>query len=89
MDDHIKIATWNVCLGLKCKKDYISNKIIEERVDICSIQECEIEPDYPENLLTLKNYQIEVETNTKKSRCCVLGEGKCNKTHGEYVVSIH
>ena len=71
MDDHIKIATWNICLGLKCKKDYISNKIIEERIDICSIQECEIEPNYPENLLTFKNYKIEVETNTKKSRCCV------------------
>ena len=30
-----------------------------------------IGPDYPKNLLTFKNYNIEVENNTIKARSCI------------------
>ena len=43
----VKIATWNVCLGLKNKKTYVSNTIEDNKIDICCIQECEIEKNYP------------------------------------------
>ena len=63
----VKIASWNVCLGLKRKKDYVKSKIIEEKIDICCIQECDLKPDFPVNILTFKNYNLEVETNLIKS----------------------
>ena len=74
----VKIGTWNICLGLKSKKDYIKTIITEEKLDICCIQECEITPDYPINLLTFKDYNIEVETNSTKSRCCTYIKNSIN-----------
>ena len=67
----MKLATWNVCLGVKGKKDYIKTVVCQEDLDICCIQECDIKPDYPMSALTFKNYNIEVEKNDVKSRCCI------------------
>ena len=67
----MKIGSWNICLGLKGKKDYVKSVICEKGLDICCIQECEIKPDFPSNLLTFKDYNLEVESNSIKSRCCV------------------
>ena len=89
MEDLIKIATWNVCLGLKPKKDYISTKIKEESINICCIQECEIEPDYPENLLTFRDYRIEIETNTMKSRCCIYLNNSISYTRRKELEGIN
>ena len=66
----VKIATWNICLGLKSKKNYIKSKISEEQIDICCIQECEILKDYPTDILSFTGYNLEVENNSVKSRCC-------------------
>ena len=66
----LKISTWNICLGLKSKKNYVKEKILEEKIDICCIQECDIDANYPVNALSFSGYNIEVETNTKKARCC-------------------
>ena len=66
----INFGTWNVCLGLKSKKDYVKEKIKELNIDICCIQECEIKKDYNKDILSFKNYNIEVENNSTKSRCC-------------------
>ena len=68
----VKIGTWNICLGLKSKKDYVRTIISEEKLDICCVQECEIKPDFPIGLLTFKDYNIEAETNSVKSRCCTF-----------------
>ena len=76
MQDTIKIATWNICLGLKRKKDYISDLITREGIDICCIQECELEKDYPDNYLTFKNYKLETETCVQKRRCCIYINNK-------------
>ena len=50
----MKLATWNVCLGIKGKKDYIKTVACQEDLDICCIQECDIKPDYVLRITTLK-----------------------------------
>ena len=67
----MKIATWNLCLGLTNKKDYVYKTLNEEKIDICLLQEVEIENDYPIQLLTSRNFKIEVEKNTKKARSAI------------------
>ena len=66
----MKIATWNVCLGLTSKKDEIERMLINEDIDICLIQEAEIPMDFPINDITIRGYSIEVETNKYKLRTC-------------------
>ena len=74
----MRIATWNVCLGVKGKKEYIKTVINREEIDICCIQECDIKPDYPINALTFSNYNIEVEQNDTKARCCTYVKNSIN-----------
>jgi exonuclease III len=64
----MKIATWNVCLGLTSKKDEIQRMLINEDIDICLIQEAEIPMNFPIKDLTIRSYSIEVETNKSKLR---------------------
>ena len=59
----MKIASWNVCLGLTTKKDIVSKQIVNNKIDICCIQEAEIQNGFPINNLTFKDYSIEVESN--------------------------
>ena len=40
----MKIATWNLCLVIINKKDEIERQLIENGIDICSIQEAERDP---------------------------------------------
>ena len=68
----IKLATWNICLGLKNKKDYIYQVIYEEKIDICLLQETEILIDYPIELLSAKNFKIEPETTLTKARTAII-----------------
>ena len=68
----MKLATWNICLGLKNKKDYIYQVINEKNIDICLLQEVEIEKDFDANLLTSRDHKIEVETNCVKARTAVI-----------------
>ena len=72
----IKVATWNLCLGLKNKKDYVYDTLRREKIDVCLLQEVEININYPLNILSAKDYNIEVEKNDTKARCAiVIGEG--------------
>ena len=72
----IKVATWNLCLGLKNKKDYVYDTLRREKIDICLLQEVEINTNYPLNILSAKDYSIEVEKNDTKARCAiVIGKG--------------
>ena len=64
-----KIATLNLCLGLKNKKESIKRIIIENKIDICCLQETDLESDYPTDILTFKGYSFETEINSHKSRC--------------------
>ena len=64
----IKIATLNLCLGLKNKKQSVKNIITSENIDILCLQEIELEKDYNSEMLTLPGYDLEIEKNDVKSR---------------------
>ena len=65
---NITIGTWNLCLGLRNKKDYVSKIIKEHKIDIVCLQEIDIEPSYPHNILTFKGYDFLTENNSIKAR---------------------
>ena len=79
----LNIATWNICLGLKSKKEYVKQMITDHSIDICCIQECEIRKDYPKDLLTFRNFNIEIEQNTVKARCCIYIKDNVSYTRRE------
>ena len=64
----LNIATWNLCLGLFHKKDYVRNLLYENDIDILNLQETELGPDIDLNNLNIKGYVLEVETNENKKR---------------------
>ena len=74
------IATWNVCLGISNKKDTVIDHLIENKIDICALQETEIPMNYPENTLNFKNYNLELESNTVKKRVGIYVNRKINYT---------
>ena len=78
MSELVKIATWNLCLGLLNKKDYVDYKLKEENIDICCLQECEVPPNLDEKTLTLNNYKIELELNQRKKRTGILIHNSIN-----------
>ena len=63
-----KIASLNLCLGLKNKKDLVKRMIIDENIDILCMQETEIEINIDCSLLSFPSYKYESEINTTKSR---------------------
>ena len=78
MSKTINIGTWNLCLGLANKKDYVKEKLKTENIDICCLQECEISPDLDESTLKLKDYKIEVEDNLYKKRVAIYIHNNIN-----------
>ena len=63
-----KISTWNICLGLKNKKDYIYDTLRENNIDICALQEVEIDKNSSQSLMGDRDYEIEIEKSTGKAR---------------------
>ena len=49
----LKIATLNLCLGLKNKKLDVENLLSENKINILCLQEVEIESNYDPNVLKL------------------------------------
>ena len=45
MEDQIKIASWNLCLGLMNMKNYVTQLIMDEKIDICCLQEIDLKPN--------------------------------------------
>ena len=76
----VKIATWNLCLGLKKKKEYVIDTLRRENIDICLLQEVDIPCDYPINILSSKDYKLEVDKSTLKSRCAFMIKNNINYT---------
>ena len=64
----MKIATWNLCLGLPNKKDTVLRELESNKIDICCMQETELEKNYPINILSTPTYEFESEKNTGKKR---------------------
>ena len=65
---NLKLATWNLCLGLSNKKDVVSQTILSNEIDICVLQEIDIPAGYDSDLLSFGSYTLEVEDNTVKAR---------------------
>ena len=68
MTSKLRIATWNLCLGLSNKKNTIKQYITEYKLDVCCMQEIDLQADYPDDLLSFPGYLIETEQNDAKMR---------------------
>ena len=68
----IKLATWNICLGMRNKKDIIYETLKNEKIDICALQEVEIPTDYQHELMSSKDYKIEIKQSSGKARCATV-----------------
>ena len=57
--------------GSKEKKDQVIDILRSEKIDICCLQEADIENDYPKELLASKDFKIECEKNNQKARTVI------------------
>ena len=67
----LKIATWNLCLGLFHKKDYVRTLLYKNNIDILTLQETELSPELQLKNLQIKGYSIKVENHNKKRRVAI------------------
>ena len=61
MSSEIKISTWNLCLGLFHKKDYVKAIIHKYNIDILNLQETELKEGLNEKTLNIPGYSLETE----------------------------
>ena len=66
--DILKIATWNLCLGLANKRDIVTQTLSNSNISACCVQETEIPMNYPEDILNCNDYNLELEINNLKKR---------------------
>ena len=87
----IKIATLNLCLGLKNKKETVKKLIIDHEIEILCLQETEIPVDYPIDLLTFRGYSFENENNQFKSRCGIYVSDKLSylRRYDLEIINMH
>ena len=64
----VKVASLNLCLGLKNKKVDVEMILQNKNIDIICLQEVEVENNLDQSLLKIKNYQFELEKNSLKAR---------------------
>ena len=80
----IKIATLNLCLGLKFKKDFVKDLLNKEMIDVLGMQETEVCHDFDIDLLNIPGYILEVEQNDSKIRVatyikkCIKYKRRCD-----------
>ena len=65
---NIKLATLNLCLGLKNKREEVKRLLSKNGINILCLQETEIEKDYDKELLNINKYKLELENNSIKAR---------------------
>ena len=63
----VKIASLNLCLGLKFKKQMVEQILLENTIDIFCLQEVEVENGFDLDLLSLRGFDLEMENNEVKS----------------------
>ena len=49
----------------------MTKKLSDEKINICCLQECEVDPNHDERTLTKSNYEIELEDNQYKKRTAI------------------
>lgn len=64
----VKIASWNLCLGLPNKKDLVVDDLINNDISICCMQETELSENLPTDILNSKFFYFEPEKSTIKKR---------------------
>ena len=62
----LKIATLNLCLGLKYKKLMVEQLMNSNKIDILCLQEVDLEFGFNENLLSIPGYDLLVEKTLLK-----------------------
>ena len=68
VNENLRLGSWNLCLGLQNKKDYVSHILETNKLDVCCLQECEVTLNINEPTLSTKNYKLELELNDYKKR---------------------
>ena len=68
MENNLKIATWNLCLGLPNKKDIVTEYLKTNDISVCCLQETEVPNNFPTNILNCNNYNLELECSDEKQR---------------------
>ena len=69
----IKIATLNLCLGLKNKRCELERLMIGNNIDILCLQEVEIKKDYDYHALNLNNYCLK-KTSVRQGNVEIVKE---------------
>ena len=67
----MKLATWNLCLGLSNKKDLVTKTLSRYDISACCVQETEIPLNYPEGDLNCNDYILELERNNQKKSAAI------------------
>ena len=68
MNEQIRIATWNLCLGLFHKKDYVKSLLLKNKIDVLNLQETEIKINTNEKTMHIPGYSLETEKSTSTKR---------------------
>ena len=68
VNNFIKLAALNLCLGLRYKKDLVKNILTENKIDILMMQETELENGFDCDLLKIPGYNLELGKNSVKVR---------------------
>jgi len=64
----LKIFSWNACLGVFNKLNYVTSTIMNDSPDVFFIQEAEINHDLENSLIQIQNYDLIRSENFPKSR---------------------
>ena len=80
MENKFTIASWNLCLGLANKKDYVSEMIKQLGIDVCCLQEVEISNQYNHEILSFTGYSLLRENNDTKERMGIYIKNGTNYT---------
>ena len=76
----VKIATLNLCLGLKYKKLMVEQILISNKVDILCLQEVEFANGFGENSLGINGYDLLIGKNSVKARSGIYISKKIDYT---------
>ena len=75
---NLKIATLNLCLGLKNKKDLVKDIICANDLDVVLLQETEIGSNVDSELLRIPGYTLELEDNVRTKRVGIYLKNNLN-----------
>ena len=64
-EKNLKICTWNVCLGARCKLSSIKEILNKHDIDILCLQEVDIRMDEDLDFYRMEGYTLEIENVTQ------------------------